>query len=146
MRKSIKNYTTEMSVEKSIMEIQAILAAHGAEKIMYDYDQGKPVGVSFLVTGPHGPMPVKLPARIENVRKVMEDNYGSLGRNRNEYLKNTDKIAWRNIKDWVDAQMALIEIEMVTMPEVFLPFIVLGEQTVYERFETGQLQLGPGEK
>ena len=32
------------------------------------------------------------------------------------------KVAWANIKDWVEAQMALYETEMVTMPQVFLPF------------------------
>jgi len=146
MRKSLKNYTTEIKVEKSIMEIQEILAVHGAEKIMFDYDKGKPVGLSFLVSGPHGPIPVKLPARIENVQKIMEEGAASLGSHRNDFLRNTDKIAWRNIKDWVDAQMALVETEMVTMSEAFMPYVVMGDQTLYERFASGQLRLGPGEK
>jgi hypothetical protein len=30
--------------------------------------------------------------------------------------------AWRNIRDWVMAQLALYETEIVEMPQVFLPF------------------------
>ena len=32
------------------------------------------------------------------------------------------RVAWRNIRDWVFAQLALYETEIVEMPQVFLPF------------------------
>jgi hypothetical protein len=32
------------------------------------------------------------------------------------------RMAWRNIRDWVMAQLALYETEIVEMPQVFLPF------------------------
>ena len=35
---AIKNYTTTVDVYKSLGEIQAALASHGARKIMVDYD------------------------------------------------------------------------------------------------------------
>jgi hypothetical protein len=32
------------------------------------------------------------------------------------------RVAWRNIRDWVMAQLALSETEIVEMPQWFLPF------------------------
>ena len=46
------------------------------------------------------------------------------------------RVAWRNILDWVEAQMALLEIEMAKIEEIFLPYMVnsIGE-TFFERME-----------
>ena len=57
--------------------------------------------------------------------------------------EQAEKVAWRILKDWVDAQMALIEIEMVKMEEVFLPYTIIDNfgTTVYERLEQTQLML-----
>ena len=35
------------------------------------------------------------------------------------------RVAWRIVKDWVEAQMALVETQMVTTAEVFLPYAVM---------------------
>jgi hypothetical protein len=35
------------------------------------------------------------------------------------------RTAWRIVKDWVEAQMALVETQMVTTAEVFLPYAVM---------------------
>ena len=46
------------------------------------------------------------------------------------------RVAWRNILDWVQAQMALLEIGMAKMEEVFLPYMQDREGvTVFERME-----------
>ena len=42
------------------------------------------------------------------------------------------RTAWRIIKDWVDAQMALLETEMVDFEEVFMPYILSGRETLYQ--------------
>ena len=67
---AIKNYTTTVDVYKSLGEIQAALASHGARKIMVDYDAaGQPVGVMFGIETPDGPRGFSLPANVEGVRK-----------------------------------------------------------------------------
>ena len=38
--------------------------------------------------------------------------------------------AWRIIWEWILAQMALTETEMVTMEEVYLPNMLTGKQTL----------------
>ena len=46
------------------------------------------------------------------------------------------RVAWRNILDWVQAQMALLEIGMVKMEEVFLPYMQDRQGVTYfERME-----------
>lgn len=42
-------------------------------------------------------------------------------------------VAWANIKDWVEAQMALYETAMVSLPQIFLPFVTTKSgQTLFE--------------
>jgi hypothetical protein len=55
------------------------------------------------------------------------------------------RVAWRNIRDWVMAQLALYETEIVEMPQVFLPFATDAKgQTLYEKMAEGKFLLGSG--
>ncbi|MCH8134806.1 MAG: hypothetical protein IIB77_02370, partial [Proteobacteria bacterium] len=63
--------------------------------------------------------------------------------------EQASRVAWRIIKDWLRAQLAIIETEQAEMVEVFLPYAqhpVTG-QTLYEQLEaSGFRQLtGPSE-
>ena len=52
-------------------------------------------------------------------------------------------MAWRNIRDWVMAQLALYETEIVDMPQVFLPFATDQKgQTLYEKMVEGKFFAG----
>ena len=53
------------------------------------------------------------------------------------------RVAWRIIKDWIDAQLALVEVRLVSLPEVFLPYAVSPRsgRTLYEELESGGLRL-----
>ncbi|GAI93622.1 unnamed protein product, partial [marine sediment metagenome] len=57
------------------------------------------------------------------------------------------RIAWRIVKDWTQAQAAIIETEMVKTEQVFLPYAITKDgQTVYDLFEQRQIKmLGEGE-
>ena len=57
-------------------------------------------------------------------------------------LTQAERVAWRILKDWVEAQMALLDIEMVRFEEIFLPYIETKDgRTVYERLEEKQFLL-----
>ena len=45
------------------------------------------------------------------------------------------RVAWRILKDWVEAQMAIIEAEMASIEEVFLPYLLRGDHTLYQEIE-----------
>jgi len=55
------------------------------------------------------------------------------------------RVAWRIIKDWVEAQMSLLETEMVKMEEIFLPYVITPwGKTVYQVMAEKRFLLGPG--
>lgn len=137
---AIKNYTSNVDVYQSLGEIQGALAGHGARKIMVDYDeQGQPDGVAFAIQTSDGVRGFCLPANVEGVRAVFA----------RQKIKAVDgqaeRTAWRNLRDWVMAQMAIIEAGQVEVEQVFLPYLTDSRgQTLYEAYRSGQLSLGPG--
>lgn len=135
---AIKNYTTEVDVYKSLGEIQAALATHGARKIMVDYDEaGQPTGVMFGLETPAGPRGFCLPANVDGVKAVFVQQKIKAKEGQAE------RTAWRNIRDWVLAQMAIIEAGQVDLEEVFLPYLTDGKgRTLYQLYQGGQLALG----
>ncbi len=143
---ALKNYTTTISVEKTINEIQKILSTHKAKAILTEYDDFGQVSVlSFKIETIHGEIGIKLPARQDNVLKILQ-----IQKKKNTKIKATkdqaERTAWRNIKDWIDAQMALVDTEMVEIDEVFLPYILnKNGSTLYESFVNNQLLLEVGD-
>lgn len=134
----IKNYTTKVDVYQSLGEIQGALAKNGARKIMIDYDEkGNPVGVTFGINTPQGSLGFLLPANIEGVLKVFAKQKVKADR------EQAERTAWRNIRDWVLAQMAFVEAGNVEVDEVFLPYLTDGKgRTLYQVYQSGQLLLG----
>lgn len=139
---AIKNYTTTIDVYKSLGEIQGALASHGARKIMVDYDgAGNPTGVTFGIETPDGNRAFCLPANVAGVRAVFAQ----------QKVKDTagqaERTAWRNVRDWIMAQMAIIEAGQVQMDEVFLPYLTDGKgRTLYQIYQGGQLALSDGKE
>lgn len=55
-------------------------------------------------------------------------------------------MGWRIVKDWVSAQMAILETEMVRMEQVFLPYVMTQSgKTLYETMVDHHFQLPGGE-
>ena len=133
----IKNYTTNIDVYQSLGEIQGALAKNGACKIMVDYnDKGKPVSITFGLNTPNGAQAFKLPANVDGVYKVMEKQKTRPTR------EQAERTTWRNIRDWVLAQVAIIESGMALVDEVFLPYLTnRSGETLYQAYTNGQLQL-----
>ena len=137
---AIKNYTSGVDVYTSLGEIHGALARHGARKIMIDYDAaGKPTGVIFGIDTPDGPRGFILPANVDGVMAVFARQKLKADR------QQAERTAWKNVHDWVQAQMAIIEAGMVSMDEVFLPYMTDGRgNTLYQLYQGGQLALGEG--
>ena len=131
------NYTTKVDVYTTIGAIQGCLVKHGARKIMQDYDSdGKPQALCFAIETKFGMRGVKLPANVDAVHKVLEKQKVKCNR------EQAERVAWRILKDWVEAQMAILESEMVAMDEIFLPYMVSNNGlTAYELYTSGQLLL-----
>ena len=135
----ILNYTTKIDAYKTVGEITGILVKHGAKRIAQDYDGERVVAVCFVINSPFGEQAVRLPANAERVLKVLEKQKVHA-----DYAQ-AERVAWRIVKDWVEAQMAILESGQVSMSEIFLPYMMNEEgETVYQLFEKKQLLLGGG--
>lgn len=134
----IMNYTTKVDVFATLGEIQGQLVKHGAKKIMQDYDDdGHITALSFLIDIPNGPRGVKLPANVDAVQNVLTKQKVKCDRDQAE------RVAWRIVKDWVAAQMAILESEMVQLDEIFLPYMLNDKgQTLFQCYRQNQLLIG----
>ena len=119
-----------------------MLVARGAETIVVQYADGRPRALFFIIPTPYGKVPFRLPANIEAITRVMERQ-----RVRKQVpLDMAERVAWRIIKDWCKAQMALLETEMVDLEQIFLPYMVSQNKTLYEVMKEHRLQLPSGEE
>ena len=104
---------------------------------MMDYgDDGRVLAVTFALDCGGMLRGFRLEAKSDGVMSVM-------ARDRTKCdADQAERIAWRNVKDWIAAQVALVETEQATMDELFLPKLVdRNERTLYEAFQTGRLML-----
>ncbi len=139
---AILNYTTTIDSFKTVSEIEYILMKHGAKSIMKNYENESVTGLSFLIDTGSRQIPVRLPAKVDACLAVLHKEKLE---NPRKQIKDTreqaERVAWRILKDWVEAQMALLDIEMVRFEEIFLPYIEVEGQTVFEKLEEKQFLL-----
>ena len=141
----IANYSTTVDALKTVGEIQGILVAHGARSILMNYGKdGSIESLSFIVETPYGDMPIRLPIDARAVLKVLEEERVPP---RYANYPQAVRIAWRIVKDWVRAQMAILETEMVKMEQIFLPYMITkNNQTLYESMVDRGFYLTEGRK
>lgn len=142
---AILNYSTSIDVNKTISEIQKILIEHKAMAILNEYDnEGNINALSFKVTTENGIRAIKLPSKVEPVLKILKEQkrQGKI-RAKVDY-EQANRVAWRIIKNWIEAQMAILETDMVKIEQIFLPYIVNSQgKTLYELFnQNSSLMLG----
>jgi hypothetical protein len=121
---NIKNYTSSVSVEDSVKDIEKLLVKAGATAISKFYDDGKLGGVLFQIPVNGIPAVFKLPAKPDAIRKVMESQ---IKRGRKDTLKRVqaqaERTAWRLLRDWIHVQLSMIEMEQAEAIQVFLPYV-----------------------
>jgi len=144
------NYSTRIPAVKTAGEIQALLAKHGAKAVMIEYGaDGGVEALSFKIRRGEDSLGFSLPIEPDAVLKVLKRQYGS-GQLRSHQAspdrEQAVRVAWRILKDWVEAQMAILETEMVTMEQIFLPYLLTGEnKTLYQMMLARGFYLTGGE-
>jgi ABC-type uncharacterized transport system substrate-binding protein len=136
------NYTTTVSADRTVGEIQKTLAAHGAKSIQIDYDEGLPSALAFFAQTLFGERAYVLPANVDGVWQTLVQQ----GRSRkipNRFVTKAQaaRVAWRIVKDWTEAQMAIIEAGMVSLDQVMLPYMQVGHQSLYDAMKQTQFAL-----
>ena len=112
--------------------------------MLYKYEQGtgRIEALQFLLRIKNQDVAFSLPVHWRKFQRVLE-----LPQVRRWEEEDVYRVAWRNIHDWVMAQLALYETEIVEMPQVFLPFATDAKgQTLYEKIVEGKFLLGDGKE
>ncbi len=118
---AILNYSTVINASRTVGEIQELLAKKGADRIITNYKDGLISSVSFVVSVYGNSIMFELPANWQGVKSALAT---SKAPKTDEHAMN---VCWRIIKDWIAAQMALIEAGQSDLVTVFLPYAILRE-------------------
>ena len=127
-------------VSKTVGEIQGKLVASGAAAVLTEYSPGGEVAaLSFRINTANGMLSFRLPSRPEGIRKILAEQGVS---RRLQTEEQAARVSWRIIKNWVEAQLALVEVEQADMAEVFLPYLQDPKtgSTVYEKLKNDKFK------
>lgn len=120
----IKNYTSSVPASRSVSHIEEKLASHGAQSVVKKYEDKRLVAVSFFMQIQDKLIPFMLPAKTEQVKKLLHSNVKRPRKGTIDKLtEQSERTAWKIISDWVDAQMALVELQQAEIAEIFLPYM-----------------------
>ena len=139
----ILNYTTDVTVEKTMGEIQGALARRGVTRIstMFNED-GVAAGLGFTMKTDYGYRDFELPVRTAGVLAAMTAD-SKVPRSKCT-PQQAARVAWRIAADWLKAQGALIDAQLASLDEVMLPYMVDAKgTTVYEAFRSSQKEITP---
>lgn len=141
------NYTTEVPASRTVSQVNELLVKAGAREILATYsDDGRPVGVAFALPTSFGVRRFVLPVNVLAVEQVMR-RHGSGVPPRYQNHAQAERVAWRILKDWLEAQLAIIATEQVAADQVLLPYLVVddGGRTLYAAYREQQLALEAGQ-
>lgn len=147
---AIKNAYVTSPMSNIVSDIQKDLVNHRAQKIMFGYDNGSLICLSFGIEIDGKLMGVKLPAKVSECETILKKQ-GLFSTSKKDHAL---RVAWANIRDWVSSQMAMIDIGQVKIEQVFLPYIINGDRTIYEiiaenkfnALPSGEAEMGVVEK
>ena len=137
----ILNYTTTVPAEKTVAQIIALLARKNASSITQDfYPDGRVKAIRFIMRVGQLPVVFALPSNVDGVAGILakEKPYKARSQgSRDQYTmrqrEDAERISWRILKDWVEAQIALIESGQADPAQVFMPYAQRENgQTMYQ--------------
>ena len=139
---SVVNYTTAVPVMQSLSEMQERLAASGASHIGVSYEDGYPIALTFGLRGPHGQRHFTVPVDVDAMQRLLrahedEGRFKSQRKAKGHFTtrEHAARVAWRVMKDWLAATLAIVETQMLRLDEVMLPYLMVDEEhTLAQRY------------
>lgn len=135
----ISNYTTKIAPETTIGQISKMLSMFGAKRIITDYHEGEATALQFMLDVKGRMLFFQLPCNADGVLRTLERDRAPRQYQNPEQAR---RVAWRIIRDWVEAQVAIVDAGQAAMAEVFLPYAIAQDgQTLYSQIESGKIKL-----
>jgi hypothetical protein len=140
-RTRIMNYTTGVAVKRTLDEITTLLVRGGARAVQTEYDDdGRVAALNFVVRTALGNRAFHVVVETERVLKVLQ----AQTERRYHTREQAERVAWRIIKDWLEAQMTLVQLQLIGLDQAMLGFMVVrpgDNRTAYELYTEEQLAL-----
>jgi hypothetical protein len=125
---NILNYSTQIEAGRTIGEIVSLLVAKRASSINTDYDEhGRAVALTFVIRIVDNLIPFRMSPNVAGVARKLPNS---------QDVARAERVAWRILLRWVEAQMAMVESTQAEMGQVFLPYAVqTSGETVWQSFQ-----------
>lgn len=120
---SLLNYTTSKTPEQTISEIQQMLVAYDVTGLFTEYEGRQVKSVSFQLNVGGQSLSFRMPCNWRGVYEILKNDPRVTGKLRSE--EQAIRVAWRIIHTWIKGQLAMVEVNMVTIPQVFLPYAIM---------------------
>lgn len=142
---NLKNYTTEVSAERSQAEIEGLLVEFGAVGTHREYEDRRVKAIVFELKAEWGRMAVQIPVDIEAAFKVLKQHKKSYdeARDKAKLKAQAERVAWRIWLDWLKVQLSLIQMQKANPAQVFMPYIwdQSKQQSLFQVYREGQMKM-----
>lgn len=113
--KSIYTGSTKIPAQRTASEVQDVLRRSGAHQIATEYTpDGSIRAMRFTFPVDGQVVTFELPVRVEALLPKLRND-----------KEQAERVAWRQLLRWVEAQLALIDAGMVQPAEVYMPYRIL---------------------
>jgi hypothetical protein len=133
--------TTKKEPEETSAEIAKLLKNYNLSRFMNDYEDGEISGCIFTIEIMGKDVPIKLPIRWASLWNMAQHG-------ETRYIKDEQqarRVAWRQALRWIESQLAMVDIEMVDMAEIFLPYMMVDKsRTLYQHMLENDMKLIEG--
>jgi hypothetical protein len=139
--------STQIAPQKTAQEIVDLLMRAGAVGFVHECSGGRINALTFVLKIDEAEIPYRLPVRVMPIYDILQKRRQAYLRRSNEAKdkEQAERVAWRQLLRWVQAQLAMIDTGMVKAAEVFLPYYRLNDEyTYFEALEaSGKLKALP---
>lgn len=138
--KKIKNYTSDVAVNKSLGLIKKRLVSAGATHIAEFYNEQTHIleGIIFQIRVKDNYVTYKLPSNVPEVviyfvAAIKKAHKGT----RERVIDQAVRTAWKILADWVDIQISMVEIGKREVQELFFQYAYsqIKDKTIYEMLQ-----------
>ncbi len=132
----VKSATTSVPAERSKAELEKLVRRYGADgySVAHDYTRGVAI-VSFVVPDSTAKDAARVPVKLHmDVQRIYHALYGvpkkdyrnPTGKYDSALMEKAERVAWRNLILWVDAQLSAATIGLQSVTEAFYAHVVIG--------------------
>ncbi len=152
--KSIYMETTKIAPERTAAEISSVLIQAGATSIQTEYEGRRIVGLKWAMKVHGQQISYSMPVRVEAITRLLTGRLSPLGISTTEKQQaahkaaaenakeQAERVAWRQLLRWVQAQLAMMDLGMVEAREVFLPYMLdRAGKTFYQVLEEQKFKM-----